>query len=277
MKLLNQKLAAIICASLALILAGCVGTRQRQSTGEYIDSRALNVKVKTALLNDSEVKGMAIDVDVWRAVVQLNGFVDTEEQRQRAEDVAWGVGGVRSVQNNLVVKNELLPEDLGASARVEAQRDPVGSPGTARTGAGASAEARIDTSPRSGPGLEAQARVGQSGGAEINLQRLAESPREYYGQQARVRGRVLEVLSPNAFTLSAGNEQRPAILVIGAGGAVPALRPGDQVQVSGMVREFEATAVEREFNLTLNDRLAQDWRQRPALIARSIDLANPRP
>jgi osmotically-inducible protein OsmY len=34
----------------------------------------------------------------------LSGFVDTPDQRIRAEDITWGVQGVRSVENNITLK-----------------------------------------------------------------------------------------------------------------------------------------------------------------------------
>jgi hyperosmotically inducible protein len=43
-------------------------------------------------------------VDVFRGTVQLNGFVDTNDQKTKAEQIAKGVQGVQNVVNNLTVK-----------------------------------------------------------------------------------------------------------------------------------------------------------------------------
>jgi osmotically-inducible protein OsmY len=61
-------------------------------------------KVKAALLDDSGLKSFDISVDTYKDVVQLSGFVGSNQVKAHAADVAAGVAGVRSVRNNLVVK-----------------------------------------------------------------------------------------------------------------------------------------------------------------------------
>lgn len=75
-----------------------------QTTREKYDQAMTTSKVKAALLDDHMVKGTDIDVDSFNGTVQLNGYVDTAEQKQRAEQIARGVDEVRQVQNNLMVK-----------------------------------------------------------------------------------------------------------------------------------------------------------------------------
>jgi len=86
------------------LFSGCAGTAYKESTGEYIDSAAITTKVKTALMDDSEIKGLKIDVDTFKGVVELKGTVDTAAMKQRAEQIVWGVEGVRAVKNELKVK-----------------------------------------------------------------------------------------------------------------------------------------------------------------------------
>jgi hyperosmotically inducible protein len=45
-----------------------------------------------------------VQVDTNRGVVQLTGVVDSAADRSKAEQIARGVGGVKSVVNNLQVK-----------------------------------------------------------------------------------------------------------------------------------------------------------------------------
>lgn len=85
-------------------LAGCAATSTSQSTGEYIDDAAITAKVKTAFAKDDVVSAMDVKVDTFRGTVQLSGFVDTTEQKKRAESLAAGVPGVQSVKNNITVK-----------------------------------------------------------------------------------------------------------------------------------------------------------------------------
>lgn len=87
-------------------LAACTATPTRESTGEYIDSAAITAKVKAAILEDPQLKVLQINVETFRGVVQLSGFVDTPAARTRAEQVARGVQGVRGVRNDLAVKRQ---------------------------------------------------------------------------------------------------------------------------------------------------------------------------
>lgn len=85
-------------------IAGCAGGPTTSSTGEYIDDTVVTSKVKTALFRDPQVSGFRVQVETYKGQVQLSGFVDTPEQKARAERVARSVEGVRSVTNSLIVK-----------------------------------------------------------------------------------------------------------------------------------------------------------------------------
>lgn len=84
--------------------SGCAGTSTRESTGEYIDSSVLTSKVKTAIFNDPMLKVLQIDVETFKDVVQLSGFVDSPEAAARAVEVARSVEGVKAVKNKMSVK-----------------------------------------------------------------------------------------------------------------------------------------------------------------------------
>lgn len=72
-----------------------------RSLGEAVDDNGLTAKVKAALAADSTTKAYQINVDVNEGVVQLGGFVDTQESRNNATRVARSVEGVKRVENNL--------------------------------------------------------------------------------------------------------------------------------------------------------------------------------
>ncbi len=76
----------------------------KRSVGEYTDDKLLVSKVKTALISDKTADASEINVEVYKGVVQLNGFVDNEKELARAEEVARGVEGVKGVENNLTLK-----------------------------------------------------------------------------------------------------------------------------------------------------------------------------
>lgn len=75
-----------------------------RSAGVTVDDAAITSKVKTALLADSATKGTSINVETREGVVQLNGFAESDHEKQSAEKLAASVDGVRIVHNNLTVK-----------------------------------------------------------------------------------------------------------------------------------------------------------------------------
>ncbi len=72
--------------------------------GTAIEDSAITAKVKTALLADPDVKGLMIDVDTKNGVVTLKGTADKQANRDRAVAIAKDTGGVKSVEDQLVVK-----------------------------------------------------------------------------------------------------------------------------------------------------------------------------
>jgi osmotically-inducible protein OsmY len=103
MKNFKKISAALVCTA-AMFVTGCGSTADDRSTGQVIDDTAIHTKVKAALVNDPVVSGTAINVDVQRGVVVLNGAVNGDVEKTKAEDIARGVSGVRSVENNLIVR-----------------------------------------------------------------------------------------------------------------------------------------------------------------------------
>jgi hyperosmotically inducible protein len=89
----------------ALALGACSATRTQQSAGEVIDDSVLTAKVKTALIEDPVAKAGAINVESYRGVVKLGGFVDNAEQKSRATEVTRGVTGVKEIRNDLRISS----------------------------------------------------------------------------------------------------------------------------------------------------------------------------
>ena len=89
---------------IALLSAGCAGSRYERSTGESIDDRATVSRVKNALSNDAVYKYPDVSVTSFKGSVQLSGFVDNQEQKSRAGDITKGVEGVKELKNSISVK-----------------------------------------------------------------------------------------------------------------------------------------------------------------------------
>ena len=90
---------------LLLSVSGCTtGSRYEQSTGERIDDHGTSSHVKAALEADPQYKYADVNVVTFKGVVQLSGFVNTKDQKNRAGDLARKVAGVKDVENNITVK-----------------------------------------------------------------------------------------------------------------------------------------------------------------------------
>ena len=90
---------------LLLGVTGCTtGSRYEQSTGERIDDHGTSSRVRAALAHDSQYKYDGVNVETFKGVVQLSGFVNTRDQKDRAGDLARKVKGMTDVENNITVK-----------------------------------------------------------------------------------------------------------------------------------------------------------------------------
>jgi len=85
-------------------LGGCAGSQTRESTGEFVDDSAITTKVKTAFVKDKEVSALNIKVETFKGVVQLSGFANSPGEAKKAEQIARGIEGVKSVRNDISVK-----------------------------------------------------------------------------------------------------------------------------------------------------------------------------
>ena len=106
-------LGMALAAATSLFVSGCnrqepvppgASLPAKTTVGTEIDDTLVTTKVKTALLNDQEVKGLGIKVETRKGTVQLSGFADSQAQVDRVIAVAKGVEGVAGVENGLTLK-----------------------------------------------------------------------------------------------------------------------------------------------------------------------------
>jgi len=93
----------LLMLSLAFFL-GCASTAKQEGTGEYVDDAVITTKVKAAVLNEPTLKSAEINVETFKGVVQLSGFVSSQADIGKAVEVARGVPGVKSVKNDMRLK-----------------------------------------------------------------------------------------------------------------------------------------------------------------------------
>ena len=117
-------------ASLAgmVTLTGCHMLNERSSertAGRTLDDKTIQSDVKHKLAKDPLYKFSDVDVKTFDGVVQLSGFVNSDEQKRRAEDLAKQTPGVRQVVNAIALKpnannynNNLQPTGAETTPRV---------------------------------------------------------------------------------------------------------------------------------------------------------------
>jgi osmotically-inducible protein OsmY len=100
------KLIILFLLSLSLVptLVGCAGGKTYESTGEHFDDAIITTKVKASILGDAKLKLLQISVETFKGVVQLSGFVNSNDAATRAVDLTRRVKGVKQVNNSLIVK-----------------------------------------------------------------------------------------------------------------------------------------------------------------------------
>ena len=110
MKIQAASLCFALCLSLATVggiitFTGCAGDRYNRSTGEYVDDKSIDVRVRNALNDNPEYKFDDVSVTSFKGTVQLSGFVDSGTQKSKATQIARQVQGVKDVVDNITVKN----------------------------------------------------------------------------------------------------------------------------------------------------------------------------
>jgi osmotically-inducible protein OsmY len=85
-------------------LIGCASTSRSEGTGEYVDDTVITAKVKTAIFEQPTLKSAEINVETFKGVVQLSGFVSSQASVSLAAATARNVKGVTSVKNDMLVK-----------------------------------------------------------------------------------------------------------------------------------------------------------------------------
>lgn len=107
--MIRSLVTALAIFAAAPLVAGCAGTAEKESTGEYIDSSVISTKVRTAIASNDKLSIFDIDVTTFRSVVQLSGFVKTAEEKALAERIAANTEGVTEVRNNIEVRPDKDP------------------------------------------------------------------------------------------------------------------------------------------------------------------------
>jgi len=83
------------------------GKDERQANVVVADS-AITTKIKGRYAADSVVSVFNIGVRTWKGTVTLSGTVGSYIARDQAESIAKGTGGVRAVNNLIVIEDRSI-------------------------------------------------------------------------------------------------------------------------------------------------------------------------
>lgn len=100
----SKRFPALFLTFLFALFLGCASTPKQEGTGEYVDDTVLTTKVKAAVFNEPSLKSAEINVETFKGVVQLSGFVGSQADIDKAVEIARGVKGVKSVKNDMRMK-----------------------------------------------------------------------------------------------------------------------------------------------------------------------------
>jgi osmotically-inducible protein OsmY len=99
-----KRISTFLAAITMMFMLGCASTTKHEGTGEYVDDTVITSKVKAAILEEPGLKSAEINVETFKGVVQLSGFVSSRASINKAVELANGVRGVKSVKDDMRVK-----------------------------------------------------------------------------------------------------------------------------------------------------------------------------
>jgi len=101
----TKRLTALFLTFLLVMFVGCSSTSKQEGMGEYVDDSIVTSKVKAAVFSEPSLKSAEINVETFKGVVQLSGFVESQADIDKALEVARSVKGVTSVKNDMRLKS----------------------------------------------------------------------------------------------------------------------------------------------------------------------------
>lgn len=115
-----KRICTMVAALAIATTVGCAATATSESTGQYVDDTAITAKVKKDIFDEPTLKSAEINVETYKGVVQLSGFVSSSANVSTAVAVAKNLNGVKSVKNDTRVKSRpgaaISPSGSGTAA-----------------------------------------------------------------------------------------------------------------------------------------------------------------
>jgi hyperosmotically inducible periplasmic protein len=100
-----RALAFAALAGITVIGTGCAVGRGQSTAGAFVDDAAITTAVKAKFAEDKSVSATSISVETLNGTVQLSGFAKSAAEKAQAESLARGTKNVKSVRNDILVRN----------------------------------------------------------------------------------------------------------------------------------------------------------------------------
>jgi hyperosmotically inducible protein len=94
----------LVVLTVGLLLTPAIAALSQEDTTPSPADAEISARVKGLLIRNEEVKANQVNVETERGVVQLSGFVDSEQAKEAATETARSVVGVTEVRNELIVR-----------------------------------------------------------------------------------------------------------------------------------------------------------------------------
>lgn len=104
--LLRKRIILLGLTVMLALLVGCAATATSEGTAGYFEDTGLTTAVKAAILQEKTLSSAEINVETFKSVVQLSGFVSSQAEINTAVAVASNVHGVKSVRNSMRLKGQ---------------------------------------------------------------------------------------------------------------------------------------------------------------------------
>jgi osmotically-inducible protein OsmY len=100
----NRIIKTLFMGVAAIFLSGCVAASQYETPQEFMEGSMITTGIKARLARTAGLESLSLSVQTLEGEVLLSGFVQNEEQKRSAEEVARNTEGVTKVINNIVVQ-----------------------------------------------------------------------------------------------------------------------------------------------------------------------------
>lgn len=119
----NLLISGVSAAVVVIGFSGCESWGHRhdeRTAGREVDDHKITAEVREKLREEPVYKFSDVDVRTFNGVVQLSGFVNSDDQKRRAAEVAQQVPQVAEVVNSIALKPQIPTTPTGRPYPYEA-------------------------------------------------------------------------------------------------------------------------------------------------------------